>query len=147
MDIIPLKIQIMSLLGTVSFMYVIVRLIARGKLREEYSVVWIFCTAVLLVFSVWRQGLQYIAALLGVYYAPSLLFLVAIFAIICFLLHLSIVISRLQSQIKDLAHEIAYLKFRSGHEPTAETPEARPPLPGTDPAETETAGTPPSVTS
>ncbi len=110
MDSIPFKVQLISIVGVLIFMYVVVRLIIRGKLREEYSIVWILGTLVLIVFSIWRQGLQDIAALLNVYYAPSLLFLIAIFAIICFLLHLSIVISKLQSQIKDLAYELAILK-------------------------------------
>ena len=110
MDIIPFKVQIISIIMVLLFMYVVIRLVIRGKLREEYSVVWLLGTVVLIVFSVWRQGLQNIADLLNVSYAPSLLFLVAIFAIICFLLHLSIVISKLQAQIKDLAYALAILK-------------------------------------
>jgi len=110
MDIIPFKVQIISIIGVMLFMYVVVRLVIKGRLREEYSVIWILGTIVLAVFSVWRQGLQNIATLLNVSYAPSLLFLLAIFAIICFLLHLSIVISKLQTQIKDLAYELAIVK-------------------------------------
>ena len=110
MNIIPFKVQIISIIGVLLFMYVVVRLIIRGKLREEYSIVWILGTVILIVFSIWRQGLQDIAALLNVSYAPSLLFLIAIFAIICFLLHLSIVVSKFQSQIKDLTYELAMLK-------------------------------------
>ncbi|WP_080237782.1 DUF2304 domain-containing protein [Spirosoma rigui] len=110
MDIIPFKVQIISILSVLVFMYVVIRLIVRGKLREEYSIVWILGTFVLIIFSIWRQGLQKISALLNVSYAPSLLFLIAIFAIICFLLHISVVISKLQSQIKDLAYELAILK-------------------------------------
>ncbi len=110
MDVIPFKVQLISILMVLVFMYVVIRLIIRGKLREEYSIVWILGTIVLVVFSIWRQGLQDIAALLNVSYAPSLLFLIAIFAIICFLLHLSIVISKLQTQVKDLAYALALLK-------------------------------------
>ena len=110
MDVIPFKVQLISIIGVLIFMYVVLRLIVRGKLREEYSIMWILGTIVLVVFSIWRQGLQDIAILLNVSYAPSLLFLIAIFAIICFLLHLSIVVSRLQAQIKDMAYELAILK-------------------------------------
>lgn len=110
MDVIPFKVQLISIIGVLIFMYVVLRLIVRGKLREEYSIMWILGTIVLVVFSIWRQGLQDIATLLNVSYAPSLLFLIAIFAIICFLLHLSIVVSRLQAQIKDMAYELAILK-------------------------------------
>lgn len=110
MDIIPFKVQLLSITGVLIFMYLVLRLVIKGKLREEYSVIWILGTFILIIFSAWRQGLQRIATLLDVYYAPSLLFLLAFFAIICFLLHLSIVISKLQNQVKDLAYELALAK-------------------------------------
>lgn len=110
MDIIPFKVQIISILGVLLFMYLVVKLVVKGKLREEYSIIWILGTIILAIFSIWRQGLQHIATLLNVYYAPSLLFLLAFFAIICFLLHLSIVITKLQNQVKDLAYELAMVK-------------------------------------
>ena len=106
----PITIQIISLLGATLFMIAIFRLIIRGQLREEYSIVWIFCTLILIVFSIWRKGLEEIALLLGVFYPPSLIFLAAIFAITIFLIHLSAVNSKLQNQIKSLTHEVAFLK-------------------------------------
>jgi hypothetical protein len=91
-------------------MLFIFRLVMKGKLREEYSIVWIVCTIVLIVFAFWRGGLDLIAKQLGIYYAPALIFLGAIFAIIIFLVHLSVINSKLQKQIKDLAQEHALLK-------------------------------------
>lgn len=109
-DIIPLRIQIASIIGSLAFLAFIGRLIVRGKLREEYAIVWLICTLILLVFSVWREGLHVVANLLGVFYPPSLVFMGAIFAIIVFLVHLSIVASKLQRQLKDVAQELALLK-------------------------------------
>ncbi|MGV3559727.1 DUF2304 domain-containing protein [Larkinella arboricola] len=110
MQSLPITIQVFSLIGTLIFMGFIARLIVRGKLREEYSFVWIACAIILIVFSIWRDGLTQISLLLGVFYPPSLIFLFAIFAIICFLVHLSVVNSRLQQSIKELTHEVAILK-------------------------------------
>jgi len=109
-NVIPFKIQIISIIGSLMFMFLIFRLITKGKLREEYSIVWIFCTITLLIFAIWRSGLDVIAKFLGVYYAPALVFLSAIFAIIIFLVHLSVVNSKQQNQIKLLAQELALLK-------------------------------------
>ena len=108
--IVPLRIQIVSILGSVLFLTVIGRLILKGKLREEYAIIWIFATAALLLLSIWRNGLEVLAAALGVYYAPSLLFLVALFAITAFLVHLSVVATTLQRQNKILAQELALLR-------------------------------------
>ncbi|KAB7732042.1 DUF2304 family protein [Rudanella paleaurantiibacter] len=110
MESLPITIQFISIVGALMFMIMIFRLIIKGHLREEYSVVWIVCTGFLLVFSFWRSGLEKISLLLGVYYPPSLIFLVGILAIIVFLVHLSVVISRQQNQIKNLTHELAYLR-------------------------------------
>lgn len=125
-----ITIQIISLLGAAIFMVMIFRLIVQGRLREEYSIIWILCTVILIVFAIWRKGLEQISLLLGVYYPPSLIFLAAIFAIIVFLVHLSVVNSKLQNQIKNLSQEMAMMKkelsdIRAGM-PMLETNDAMP---------------------
>ena len=104
------RIQIIAIAISVLFLLYIVRLIVKGKLREEYSIVWIVCTMVLVLFSLWRRGLDVVSKLLGVYSPPNLIFTAAIFAIFIYLLHLSVVVSKLQSQNKQLAQEIALMK-------------------------------------
>jgi hypothetical protein len=116
-------IQLISLIGAFLFMVVIFRLIVKGQLREEYSIVWIGLTIIIIVFSIWRRGLEQMAGLLGVFYPPSLLFLVGLAGIIVFLVHLSVVNSRMQGQIKNLAHEIAYLRQEIERKPGAIDPE------------------------
>ena len=49
--VVPLRIQILSIIGSVFFLLLIGRLILKGKLTEEYAVLWIVCTVVLLVLS------------------------------------------------------------------------------------------------
>ncbi|CCH56889.1 hypothetical protein BN8_06279 [Fibrisoma limi BUZ 3] len=109
-NVVPFKIQLISIIGTVLFMVYIIRLIVRGRLREEYAIIWIICTLVLLTLSFWRRGLETIALELGVYYPPSLLFLFAIGAIVCFLVHLSVVNSKMQHNIKELTQELALIR-------------------------------------
>ena len=112
-NIIPVRIQIVSIVGSLAFLFFIARLIVRGKLRSEYSVVWLLCTMLLILFSFWRDGLRVVAEYLGIFYAPSLVFMGTIFAIIVFLVHLSIVVSRLQHETGVLAQEIALLRGTS----------------------------------
>lgn len=104
------KIQIIAIAVSVLFLLYIVRLIVKGKLREEYSIVWIVCTVVLVLFSFWRRGLDIVSNIVGVYSPPNLVFTAAIFAVFIYLLHLSVVVSKLQSQNKQLAQDIALLK-------------------------------------
>lgn len=109
-NVVPFKIQLLSILGSAIFMIIIFQLVIKGKMREEYSILWILCTILLLVFSFWRDGLDMIAGALGVYYAPSLVFLVGLFVIIIFLVHLSVVNSNQHLQIKNLAQTLALLE-------------------------------------
>ena len=104
------KIQIIAIIVSLLFLLYIILLIVKGKLREEYSIVWIACTALLILFSFWRNGLEVMAHLVGVYEAPNLVFTGAIFAVFIYLLHLSVVVSRLHNQNKQLAQDIALLK-------------------------------------
>ncbi len=110
------RIQILAILASLGFLLYIARLIVKGKLREEYAIIWIVCTLVLVVFSVWRDGLEVFSRMLGIYEAPNMVFTGAIFAIMIYLLHLSIVLSKVQDQNKKLTQELALLKEKLEHQ-------------------------------
>ncbi|BAV04312.1 hypothetical protein SAMN05421788_11042 [Filimonas lacunae] len=104
------RIQLITIIVDFLFVLYISRLIVKGKLREEYAVVWIACTALLTLFSLWRDGLEVLAKLFGVYAAPNLVFTVLIFLILIYLLHLSVVNSKLQKNVTRLTQEMALLQ-------------------------------------
>lgn len=104
------RIQLITIIINFLFIGYIALLIIKGKLREEYSIVWCLTTAILLVFSFWRKGLDVVSRMFGIFEAPNMVFTVSIFIIFIYLLHLSVVASRLQNQNKVLAQEIALLK-------------------------------------
>jgi hypothetical protein len=106
------RIQILAIVTSFLFLAYISWLIIKGRLREEYAIIWIIGTVMLIVFSFWRQGLEVVATLFGVYDPPNLVFTGAIFAILIYLLHLSVTVSKLQKQNKTLAQEIALLKSK-----------------------------------
>ncbi|MDD3877854.1 MAG: DUF2304 domain-containing protein [Bacteroidales bacterium] len=109
-NVVPIKIQILTIIASLIFSFFVSRLIIKGKLREEYAIFWFFSTIILIVFSIWRNGLEVMATILGVFEAPNLVFTAAIFAILVYLLHLSVVISKLHDGNKNLNQEIALLK-------------------------------------
>ncbi len=104
------RIQLISIIVSLAFLFYISRLIIKGKLREEYAIFWVISTILLIIFSFWRRGLDIIAHLVGVYLAPNLVFTSAIFAILIYLLHLSIVVSQLHDKNKIMSQELALLK-------------------------------------
>lgn len=105
-----IRIQVITIIVNVLFILYISRLIVKGKLREEYAIVWVICTVFLMIFSFWTDGLELLRRLTGVVVAANLVFTGFIFAILIYLLHLSVVASKLHNDNKKLAQEISLLK-------------------------------------
>jgi hypothetical protein len=104
------RIQIITIIVNFILLSYVAYLIVKGKLREEYAIVWCICTIILLTFSFWRNGLEVVSRIFGIYQAPNLVFTASIFVVFIYLLHLSVVSSKLQEQNKKLAQELALLK-------------------------------------
>lgn len=116
------RIQIITIIANLSFLVYISWLIVKGKLREEYAIVWLIITLFLAVFSIWRDGLRVISKLFGVYEPPNLIFTAFIFVILIYLLHLSVSNSKLQKNLTSLAQEMALLKQKIENQKGARQP-------------------------
>jgi len=108
------RIQLITIIVNFLFIGYISYLIIKNKLREEYAIVWCLCTFILLIFSFWRNGLNVMSKLFGIYEAPNLVFTASIFVILIYLLHLSVVASKLQNHNKKLSQDIALMKEEMG---------------------------------
>jgi hypothetical protein len=101
--------KILAIVGSGSLLFVVVELIRRGRLKEKYSLLWLLSGVVLLIFSLSREVLGYVSSLLGIFYPPSFLFLLAFLFLLLITLHFSVVISGLSEKNKHLAQEVALL--------------------------------------
>jgi hypothetical protein len=113
----PLRVSIAAAIASVLLLLVVFELIRSRRLRERYAILWLVTGVVLLVLSVWRDGLNTIAGWFGISgYPPAILFAVAILFILLVLLHYSTVISRLSDQSTILAQRLALLEERFGEQ-------------------------------
>jgi hypothetical protein len=110
-DVQLFRIQIISILGSVALLAFIVSLLRRRKLREEYSLLWLFGGVVFLVLSVFRDMLTQIAFAVGIAYPPAALFLALIMGAYLMLLHFSMVFSKNAEKTRAMAQEIALLRL------------------------------------
>lgn len=110
------RIQIITIAINFILIAYIARLIAKGKLREEYAIVWCVCTIILVVFSFWTKGLELMSKVFGVFDPPNLVFTAFIFIILIYLLHLSVVSSKSHHSITRLTQEIAMMKEKMKRE-------------------------------
>ena len=104
------RVELVSITLVLFLLGILFQLIRKNRLLEQYSLIWIVSAIILLVMSLWRNLLDRFAALTGIYYPPSALFLFAILCGIMIALHFSVVISKLTKQNHTLAQEIALLK-------------------------------------
>ncbi len=105
-----IRIQLLGIITGVFFILLVSRLIITGKLREEYAIIWVIFSFLIFFFSIWRNGIDALGKLLGVYDPPNLIITIAIICILLYLLHLSIVVSKQKKQIKNLSQEFGILK-------------------------------------
>ena len=124
-----LRIQIVALAVTAVIFLGVLELVRSRRLLERYAIVWLASTFVLLALAAWKELLETVASAVGVYYAPSALFVIAFGFVLVLLLHFSVAVSRLAEQSKVLAQRLALaeerqreLEARVGETP-AESPE------------------------
>ena len=105
-----MSVTLFAALSSLVIFAVIIELIRRGRLREQYALLWLGTATVILVFGLWRDGLNELAAALGIAYPPNALFVLALAFMLLLLLHYSTVISRLSDRTTTLTQRIAILE-------------------------------------
>ena len=108
----PIRVSIFAAIAALILLVVILELVRSRRLQERYALLWVMTSVVLLVFALWRDGLNVIARTVGIAYPPSALFLLGALFILVVLLHYSTVISELAERNLTLAQRIALLEQR-----------------------------------
>ncbi|GIM45591.1 hypothetical protein DNHGIG_11400 [Collibacillus ludicampi] len=109
---------------SVVFIFVVLDLVRRKRLKEQYSLLWLLVGLVLIVLSSSRSLVEKMASYLHIYYAPSMLFLFGLIFCFTLILHLTVVISKLNDRVVRLTQEVALLKEQLSapskkHEPSS----------------------------
>lgn len=104
------RVTLFSICASAALLLYILEMVRRRRLREEYSILWLAGSVVILVLSLKQDWLVGIAHAVGIAYPPSFLFLVGILFILLILIHFSIAISKLHHMNKKMAQEIALLR-------------------------------------
>lgn len=103
--------QYIAIIVSVALFLYILYLVRKKRIKEEYSLLWLFSSIVFIFFSIFRNLLEEFAALVGIAYPPAALFLILLLAVFLILIEFSVIISKLSEQNKNLAQEIGILKM------------------------------------
>ena len=103
--------KIFAVVASISIFIVIIYLVKKGRLREEYSWLWLLTGAVILVLSLWYDLLLLLTNLIGAVTATTTLFIFGILFLMLITLHFAIKISSLTDQVKNLAQKLSLLEM------------------------------------
>ena len=106
------RLQSVAIRASAGLFGIVFELVRRRRLMERYALLWMFLSVVLFGLALWKQLLEQVATAIGIFYAPSALFAIALGCIFVLLLHFSLVISRLVDQTKVLAQRLSLLQQR-----------------------------------
>jgi hypothetical protein len=107
----PLRNIIVALAVGIGMLLLIIELVRRRKLLEEYSWLWLMTGSVILLLTLWFDLLKWITHLVGAVTPSSTIFLFAFLFLILISLHFSVVISKLTERTKELAQRYALLEL------------------------------------
>ncbi|GMU93200.1 MAG: hypothetical protein AMXMBFR4_22580 [Candidatus Hydrogenedentota bacterium] len=110
--------KILAAVCGLGLLAVIIELVRRRKLRVEYSWIWILAGIGIFVIGLNYRLLQWITEFIGAGWTSSTLFFFGIFFVLALCLQFSVKISRLETEVKNLAQELALRDARgdkTGH--------------------------------
>ena len=107
----PIRNRVVALTISIGLLLLIIELVRRRKLREEYSWVWLLTVSTILVLTVWFGLLKWLTSLVGAIIPSSTIFMLAFLFLILISLHFSVVISKLTNRNIELAQRYALLEL------------------------------------
>jgi hypothetical protein len=105
-----MKPRFVALAISVVLVVLIVELVRRRKLREEYSWLWLSLSLSMFILALWPGFLRFVTGLMGAVLSTSTLFFFALLFLMLINIQFSVEISSLRTQVKNLAQQIAILQ-------------------------------------
>ncbi len=103
------RIRAMALILSVVLLLVIIDLVRKRKLREEYSWLWIVTGVAIFIAAVWQSLVVWVTELIGAKIIVSTLFFGALMFLTVISIHFSTKVSQLSEQVKKLTQQTALL--------------------------------------
>jgi hypothetical protein len=113
----PLETRLVAVGGSLALLALVVELVRRRRLKEEYSVLWIGTALILLLLSSWYGLLVAITKAIGAVLPTSTLFFAGLMFVMVMLLHFSVRVSALERTVTTLVQELGIITVEDAPEP------------------------------
>lgn len=94
----------------ICFMIMVLLKVKKKRFFEKESFLWLIGSLVGVFLAIFPKTIDYLSGIVGVYYGPSLLFLVAIIFILYLLFRQTEQVSLLKEQVKHLGQKVVVLE-------------------------------------
>jgi hypothetical protein len=106
------RLTLLVFVAALGLLLLVLEMVRRRALAEKYSLLWLIMSVVILLLAIARPALDRIAPILGIYYAPSALFVAGFVGLLVILLYFSVVITQLTREARIAAQQIGILRER-----------------------------------
>lgn len=107
----PIQQQIFSLFVSALVFVIVIDMVRKRRLKEEYSVLWLATSALMFILVLRYKWLVALTALIGAGLPTTTLFLCAIIFLMLLSVQFCIKISKLTDQVKNLSQENALMRL------------------------------------
>jgi hypothetical protein len=102
--------RVLVLVGGILLLAAVLELVRRGRLREEYTPIWVVAALGAMTLSAWFDGVRLLTWLLGAWTPSSTLFFLALLFLVALSLNYAVRLSTLTARVTSLVQEVALLR-------------------------------------
>jgi hypothetical protein len=106
--------RVLALAVSATFLLAVLNLVRRGRLKEEYTPIWVVVAAGLMVSAVWFDGVRLITRAVGAWTPSSTLFFLGLMFLLVLCLNYAVRLSGMSGRLTALTQEVSLLREELG---------------------------------
>lgn len=106
------QVEIIAILGTIFLLGLILEMVRRRQVAENYALLWLVTAVALFTLALWRELLDVLASVMGIFYPPAALFVIGFGFFLLIMLQFSVIITQLSRKNKELAQQVGILNWK-----------------------------------
>ncbi len=110
-----------AILVGIIFIGMVIAIMKRRMLSEVQSIGWLIGGAAIVVLGIFPELVGQLANMFGIWYAPTMITILAIVLIFGIVFHNTLVLSKLTNQINELTMQVSLLKSEIEEKETSES--------------------------
>ena len=106
--------RLLALAVSATFLLAVLDLVRRGRLKEEYTPIWVVVATGLMVSAVWFDGVRLITRAVGAWTPSSTLFFLGLMFLLILCLNYAVRLSGISGRVTALTQEVSLLREELG---------------------------------